>query len=329
MATKSPFSSLSDPNSFFGPNFLPRLGKSISSIYENVGQSEDELRKGLGQAASRATTGLGRFASTIGNALTFPIKEAQKAVSGTPLIKGPALGRTRKPEAPTPEVTTLPSGTPMVGFDMYPTVKQSVIPPIDPSAQFATTGPRPATQDDIDYFYGRGQYSKNQQATPIPPQVAQPATKPASPYSNKVPIKTPYGTIYATPEQAARPRVAEIASLPADHMRLARIGEEARRSARIRQVREKAADTFRKQRLEREESSRIALAKKREEREEAARQKALREVDLPSRSERRRNSASRGTQTTQRSWSNYAGDRPIKRKRGTDFYEDSPYGGYA
>jgi hypothetical protein len=49
-------------------------------------------------------------------------------------------------------------------------------------------------------------------------------------------IQTPYGTIYATPEQAAKTRVAEIASLPADHMRLARIGEEARRNVAIRQA---------------------------------------------------------------------------------------------
>lgn len=189
--------------------------------------------------------------------------------------------------------------------------------------QFAGRSPRAATQDDIDYFYGRGKYAPVEQ--PV-------AVSPASPYANKVPIQTPYGTIYAStnipsgggPSQAQSSRVTEIASLPPQSARLERIGEEARRAARIAQIRQKGAKTFNQQRLEQEEFFNIARNKRREEREEEARQVAKREVDRPSRSEERRRARAEGTQTTQRSWSNYSGPNPIRRRRGTDFYEDSP-----
>ena len=259
----------------------------------------------------------------------IPFLQGLNPLANTPLIGGAAQGRGPRQEPQTPATQTLPSGTPMVGFDSYPTVRQPTVPPIDKSSQFATSGPRSATPDDIDFFYGRGKYTNNQRASPTPPQVAQPAVKPASPYSNKVPIQTPYGTIYATPEQASRQRVAEIATMPRDAARLAGIGEEARRSARIKQVRANTRETLRRRELERQETYNISQNKKREEREAAARQRAINEIDRPSRAESNRRARRERPNTTQRSWSNYSGDNPIKRRRGTDFYEDSPYGGYA
>jgi hypothetical protein len=307
MAEENPFSVFADPNSFWNQPIIPKFGGFLSNLYENIGQSESELRSGIGAASSRAISGLGRFGTTVGNALTFPITAARETVSGQPLTRGGAtFGRVRKSEQPTPTVPTLPSGTPMVGFDIYPTTKQSVVPPIDASKNFVGQDPRPATKDDLDYFYGRGKYA----TTPTPQPVF---IKPSSPYSNKVPIQTPYGMVYAsnqTPEgggssQAMSDRVTEMAGLPAQSARLEKIGEEARRSARIEGMRQQGARTARDQRLETEEFFNVAQNKRAEEREKKI-QKAK-----ANQSSETKSTVSAGGQKRQRSWSNYTGPDPL------------------
>lgn len=107
------YSPFADPNSFLGQPFLPKVGQAISRGISNVGQ----------------------MASTVGGALKYPFTASSQALGGaseafrgTPLISGPALGRTTRQEPATPMTTVLPSGTPMVGFDMYPTQPQPTGP---------------------------------------------------------------------------------------------------------------------------------------------------------------------------------------------------------
>jgi hypothetical protein len=57
----------------------------------------------------------------------------------------------------------------------------------------------------------------------------------------KTPIQTPYGTVYATAGQMGNERVSEMGGLPAQSARLENIGERARQSAAVKQMRERGA----------------------------------------------------------------------------------------
>ena len=133
-----------------------------------------------------------RLATTVGSAITFPIRAAQEAVSGAPLISGTALGRTQQAATPEPRVPAFPSG--MTGT-YSPTPQATPQIPAQmvqqPQAQVASVNPRPATAGDLDAFYGRGAYAP------------QPAAQVAQPTPQRTAIQTPYGTIYATAEQAS------------------------------------------------------------------------------------------------------------------------------
>jgi hypothetical protein len=234
---RNPFSSFADPDSFLGQPILPRVGAALSTGGSMVGE-----------AASRAASGLGRTASTLGSALTFPITAAQQAVSGRPLISGAALGRGSRPEPPTPATTTFPSGTSMVGFDSYPTMPQTV-------SNVAASAPQPAASTNVPAFPNVGMgIMGNQNVGPLPTEQFSPMARIAPTLADrgnvttditgmqgKVPIQTPYGTVYATAGQAQTQRVSEMGGLPAQSARLANIGEQAQRSANIAQMRERGA----------------------------------------------------------------------------------------
>jgi hypothetical protein len=57
----------------------------------------------------------------------------------------------------------------------------------------------------------------------------------------KTPMQTPYGTVYATAGQMGSERVSEMGGLPAQSARLENIGERARQSAAVKQMRERGA----------------------------------------------------------------------------------------
>jgi hypothetical protein len=235
---RNPFSSFADPNSFLGQPVIPAVGRALSQGAESIRRSEEEFRAGVTDAASRAMTGLGRTASTLGSAYMSPVFAAQQAVSGRPLIKaGATFGGVTRPEAPTPTTTVLPSGTPMVGFDSYPTAPQMT--PRTASA----TAPQPAASTNVPTFPNVGMgIMGNQNVGPLPTEQFSPMARMAPTLADrgnvttditgmqgKVPIQTPYGTIYATAGQAQTQRVSEMGGLPAQSARLANIGEQARR----------------------------------------------------------------------------------------------------
>lgn len=61
----------------------------------------------------------------------------------------------------------------------------------------------------------------------------------------KTPIQTPYGTVYATAQQAGTGRVAEMGGLPAQSARLANIGERARGMGMARRGGQQIAENYR------------------------------------------------------------------------------------
>jgi hypothetical protein len=176
---------------------------------------------------------MNRFSNPLG-ALASDIGAARQAVSGTRLI-GPTLGTPFR-DQPTPMNTVLPSGTPMVGFDSYPTIPQTV-----PS--IAASAPQPAASTNVPTFPNVGMgIMGNQNVGPLPTEQFSPMARMAPTLADrgnvttditgmqgKVPIQTPYGTIYATAGQAQTQRVSEMGGLPAQSARLANIGEQARR----------------------------------------------------------------------------------------------------
>lgn len=258
-------------------NVFPQgVGERVSGAAQAVGGA-------IGSAINRFTNPFGALASDIG--------AVRQAVSGTRLI-----GR-RSPMTvpPTPMTTVLPSGTPMVGFDAYPTAPQSIPRTVEPFRGNASTeaakkyeGLPPHLQTAVDRMNMSPQttsvvdtarsplsginapidtsvqgmdVNRSPIATRVPEMPSSLSAAPSFDLSGatqqttplltnqvpempinvaqaKVPIKTPYGTIYATAEQAAKPRVAEIANLPANSARLERIGEEARRNVALRKARQ-------------------------------------------------------------------------------------------
>jgi len=171
-------------------------------VGERVGGAAQAVAGAVGSAINRFSNPFGALASDIG--------AARQAVSGTRLI-----GR-REPaqEVATAPTPVLPSGTPMVGFDAYPTIPQSI--PQTASA----TAPQPATplvSPSVPAFPTTGMgLMGNENIRPLPTEqfAAMGRIEPTLADRGKVstditgmqratPIQTPYGTIYATPEQQA------------------------------------------------------------------------------------------------------------------------------
>ena len=205
-------------------------------VGERVGQGTRSLAGAAMGAISRFTNPLGTLASDIG--------AARQAVSGTSLM-GPMTAFRIPPTPPTP---VLPSGTPMTGFDIYPTQPQMA--PRTASA----TAPQPAAPSlaapaPVPQFPATGMgLMGNQNIRPLPTEQISPMTRMAPTLADrggvttditgmqgKTPIQTPYGTVYATAGQAGTERVAEMANLPAQSARLAQIGERARSMGMARQ----------------------------------------------------------------------------------------------
>jgi hypothetical protein len=98
----------------------------------------------------------------------------------------------------------------------------------------------------------------------------------------KTPMQTPYGTVYATAGQMGSERVSEMGGLPAQSARLENIGERARQSAAVKQMRERGAELG-QQGIQRQEQF---FAQKRAERdalrvaEGAARSSGVRPMDI-------------------------------------------------
>ena len=258
-------------------NVLPQ------GVGERVGRGARSLAESAMGIISRFTNPLGTLASDIG--------AARQAVSGTRLI-GPMTGFQVPPTPPTP---VLPSGTPMTGFDIYPTQPQMA--PRTASA----TAPQPAAPSlaapsPVPRFPATGMgLMGNQNISPLPTEQISPMTRMAPTLADrggvttditgmqgKTPIQTPYGTVYATAQQAGTERVAEMGGLPAQSARLANIGEQAQRGAAIAQMRERGA-ALAQQRLGAQESF---FAQKRAEREAlgtteaAARTAGVRPMDI-------------------------------------------------
>jgi hypothetical protein len=135
----------------------------------------------------------------------------------------------------------------------------------------------------------------NQNIRPLPTEQISPMTRMAPTLADrgnvstditgmqgKMPIQTPYGTVYATAGQAQTERVAEMGGLPAQSARLSNIGEQAQRNAAIAQMRERGA-ALGQQGIQRQEQF---FAQKRAEREAlriaegAARAGGVRPMDI-------------------------------------------------
>jgi hypothetical protein len=209
-------------------NLLPQ------GVGERVGRGAQSLAQTAMGLASRFTNPLGTLASDVG--------AARQAVSGTRLI-GPMTGFQ---VPPTPSTPVLPSGTPMTGFDIYPTTPQSI------PQTAAATAPQPAASlvsPSVPAFPTTGMgLMGNQNIRPLPTEQVAPMTRMAPTLADrgnvsaditgmqgKTPIQTPYGIVYATAGQAGTQRVAEMANLPAQSARLAQIGERARGMGMARQ----------------------------------------------------------------------------------------------
>jgi hypothetical protein len=107
----------------------------------------------------------------------------------------------------------------------------------------AITAPQPAAPSLAPTFPNTGMgIMGNQNVGPLPTEQFSPMARMAPTLADrgnvttditgmqgKVPIQTPYGTIYATAGQAQTQRVSEMGGLPAQSARLANIGEQARR----------------------------------------------------------------------------------------------------
>jgi hypothetical protein len=196
----------------------------------------ERSREIFGSAASRVASGLGRSASTLGSALVFPITAAQQAVSGQPLIRTDyGLPPSERPEFRNPADQ----------WDAKPVTARTA----------AITAPQPAAPSLAPTFPNTGMgIMGNQNVGPLPIEQFSPMTRMAPTLADrgnvttditgmqgKVPIQTPYGTIYATAGQAQTQRVSEMGGLPAQSARLANIGEQAQRNSAIAQMRERGS----------------------------------------------------------------------------------------
>ncbi len=217
-----------------------------------------------------------------------PFLQSLNPLANTPLIGGAAQGRGPRQELPTPVTPTFPSGTPIGGFDIYPTVPQ--MPPTMPStqpAQVAAANPRPATADDIDAFYGRGAYAP-QPTTPVAPATPQ-----------RVGVQTAYGMVYPTrgQEDAAQ----RLAQMPKMGARLQNVREQLTQQDRLERARQGG----------REMAKRIAKANEDYFASQRGGPQPQQQTVAQSQTAQRARPTT-GGQTTQRSWSNYTGNNPIR-----------------
>jgi hypothetical protein len=295
MPPQNPYSSFADPNSFLGQPLLPRLGRALSGMFSSMGQT-------LG-ATPPMPAGVRPIPQGVQapNINPIPFLQGLNPLANTPLIGGAAQGRGPRQEPPTPTVPTFPSGRPIGGFDIYPTVPQ--MPPTVPpqTSQFAAVNPRPATADDIDAFYGRGAYAP-QPTTPVEPATPQ-----------RVGVRTAYGMVYPTRGQDESGRSLDQTAAAQ------RLAQMPRMGARLQNVREQLTQQDRLERARqggREMAKRIAKAN--EDYFASQRGGVQPQQQTVAQSRPQRPSQAGGGQTRQRSWSNYTGRNPI----GNFEYED-------
>lgn len=191
----------------FAPNFLQRAGAALTSARV---PSERELLP-PSQIASPSMPRLGPLVRT-----DYGLPPSERPEFRNPAEQWdarPVAARTAAATAPQPAAPSLAAAPvpqfPATGMGLMGNQNIRPLPTeqISPMARFEPTlADRGAVTTDITGMQG------------------------------KTPIQTPYGTIYATAEQAAKPRVAEIAGLPAQSARLERIGEEARRNVALRKA---------------------------------------------------------------------------------------------
>jgi hypothetical protein len=185
MPPKDIYSPFADPNSFLARPFLPALGQTLSQGAGNIARGEEEFRTAVLGAGSRALSGLGRTAMTLGSAYMAPITAARRAVSGTPLISGTALGRPRQ-QQPAEQVVA----PPVTAFTQ-PSAPQPAAPSFQaPPVTAFTTAPSAASV---------GQNLVTQRPvsrTVLTYGLANPPM--ATGTSSYRQISTPYGTIYAS-----------------------------------------------------------------------------------------------------------------------------------
>jgi hypothetical protein len=265
--------------------------RAAGTMFNVFPQGVGERVSGGAQAlAGMAMGAINRFSNPFG-ALASDIGAARQAVSGTRLV-GPMTAFQVPPTPPTP---VLPSGTPMTGFDIYPTATRSAtsttmaMAPQPAAPMLGASAPVPAFPTSGMGIMG------NQNIRPLPTDQISPMGRMAPTLADrggvttditgmqgKTPIQTPYGTVYATAGQAGTQRVAEMGGLPAQSARLENIGEQAQRSAAIAQMRERGA-ALAQQRFGAQESF---FAQKRAEREAlgtaetAARTAGVRPMDI-------------------------------------------------
>ena len=219
---------------------------------------DEEQRRRIREADQAARTMFNVLPQGATNAISSAVQSVGNAASN--LRVGPLIrtGGPQPAERPTPTATTLPSGTPMGGFDIYPTRPQ--MPPTAPTpfpygsalgpsiytqtptqtnlqTGMATPAPTgfgainppafPQAQESISRLGLMGGTLSSGQVGPLPLEqitpmvagqrpiiesgpVAMTATGTLNPEQRgRQAIQTPYGTVYATTEQAAnmnRPR---------------------------------------------------------------------------------------------------------------------------
>lgn len=307
MSPQNPFSTFADPNSFFGQPLLPRIGRALSSMFSSMGQT-----MGANPPMPAGIRPIPQGAS-VPNINPIPFLQSLNPLANRPLIGGAAQGRGPRQEPPTPTVPTFPSGRPMVGLDVYPTVPQ--MPPSAATPQFAGASPRPATADDLDAFYGRGAYAQ-QPATPVAPAAPQ-----------RVGVQTAYGMVYPTRGQEAAAQ--RLAQMPRMGARLASVRENIVRPSvinpLIKNIEEGTAVSgpaslegltqAEKIQAMRARGRQIAKNINQRNQDYFASQRGGPQPQQQTATESRPQPPQQpiaGGQTTQRSWSNYTGPNPIR-----------------
>lgn len=219
-------------------------GTMFNVFPQGVGE---RVSRGAQSLAGAAMGMVNRFTNPIGT-LASDIGAARQAVSGTRLV-GPTSAFQVPPTAPT---SVLPSGTPMVGFDAYPT-----IPQMAPRTEFATASqpaaPSLAAPAPVPAFptIGMG-IMGNQNIRSLPTDQISPMTRIGPTLADrgnvttditgmqgKTPIQTPYGTIYAAAgQEAGAERSAALGPMGA---RYANVRQESNQADKIAQMRERGA----------------------------------------------------------------------------------------
>jgi hypothetical protein len=133
-------------------------------------------------------------AGSIGRGLTSAINPIESIAKLQNFFSGTSLIGNRRPMADqaAPTLPQLPSGTTVSGSDIYPTFPQ--MPPSSPSQQQQVASSRPATSPTV---AAASPVMQQQTTTPTTQRAAAP-----NPNAGRTPIQTPFGTIFATQEQA-------------------------------------------------------------------------------------------------------------------------------